>query len=62
VAAHAGRVVEVSAGVSIDIPVGTAFQFRTLGDEPRSALRTTMPPWPNGDAEAVPVEGLWPPT
>ncbi len=55
------RVDEVTAGVSIDIPVGTAFQFRTLGGEPLSAHGTTMPPWPNDDAEAVPVEGPWPP-
>jgi mannose-6-phosphate isomerase-like protein (cupin superfamily) len=56
------RIDEVTPGVSIDIPVGTAFQFRTLGDEPLSAHGTTMPPWPNDDAEAVPVEGPWPPT
>ena len=56
------RVDEVTPGVSIDIPVGTAFQFRTVGDEPLSALGTTMPPWPNDDAEAVPVDGPWPPT
>src|SRR4051794_12174818 len=56
------RVDEVGPGVSIDIPVGTAFQFRTLGDEPLSAHGTTMPPWPNDDTEAVPVEGPWPPT
>jgi mannose-6-phosphate isomerase-like protein (cupin superfamily) len=56
------RVDEVGPGVSIDIPVGTAFQFRTLGDEPLSAVGTTMPPWPNDDAEAVRVDGPWPPT
>jgi mannose-6-phosphate isomerase-like protein (cupin superfamily) len=56
------RIDDVGPGVSIDIPVGTAFQFRTLGDEPLSALGTTMPPWPNDDAEAVPVDGPWPPT
>ena len=55
------RIDEVGPGLSIDIPVGTAFQFRTLGDEPLSALGTTMPPWPNNDAEAVVVEGPWPP-
>jgi mannose-6-phosphate isomerase-like protein (cupin superfamily)/heme-degrading monooxygenase HmoA len=56
------RIDEVTPGVSIDIPVGTAFQFRTLGDEPLSALGTTMPPWPNDDAEAIPVAGPWQPT
>jgi mannose-6-phosphate isomerase-like protein (cupin superfamily)/heme-degrading monooxygenase HmoA len=55
------RIDDVSPGVSIDIPVGTAFQFRTIGDEPLSAVGTTMPPWPNTDDEAIPVEGPWPP-
>jgi len=55
------RIDEVGPGVSIDIPVGTAFQFRTLGDEPLSAVGTTMPPWPNDDAEAIPADGPWPP-
>ena len=55
------RIDEVAPGVSIDIPVGTAFQFRTLGDEPLRAHGTTMPPWPNDDAEAVRVDGPWPP-
>src|SRR4051794_15750214 len=56
------RIDDVSPGVSLDIPVGTAFQFRTIGDEPLSAIGLTMPPWPNDDAEAVPVNGPWPPT
>jgi mannose-6-phosphate isomerase-like protein (cupin superfamily)/heme-degrading monooxygenase HmoA len=55
------RIDEVGPGVSIDIPVGTAFQFRTIGDEPLSALGMTMPPWPNDDAEAIPVDGPWAP-
>ncbi len=56
------RIDEVTPGVSIDIPAGTAFQFRALGDEPLSAHGTTMPPWPNDDAEAIPVEGPWTPS
>ena len=56
------RIDTVQPGVSVDIPVGTAFQFRTIGDEPLSAHGTTMPPWPNDDAEAVPVDGPWPPS
>ncbi len=55
------RIDEVSAGVSLDIPVGTSFQFRTIGDEPLAAVGTTMPPWPNDDAEAIAVDGPWPP-
>ena len=51
-------IVAVEAGVSITIPLGTAFQFRTLGDEPLVFVATTMPPWP-GDGEAVVVQGAW---
>jgi mannose-6-phosphate isomerase-like protein (cupin superfamily) len=50
--------VEVEAGVSIDIEAGTAFQFRTTGDEPLRAVGATMPPWP-GDDEAIRVDGPW---
>lgn len=48
-------------GLSLSIPVGTAFQFRAEGDAPLLALGVTMPPWP-GMEEAVPVEGAWAPT
>ena len=54
-------VVEVAAGVSLTIPLGTHFQFRA---DPAAALAfvaVTMPPWP-GEAEAFPVEGPWPAT
>ncbi len=53
--------VAVTAGVSISIPAGTAFQFRAAGDSPLDAVAVTMPPWP-GAAEAGPAEGIWPPT
>lgn len=52
-------VVEVHAGVSIDIPVGTSFQFRADGESPLEAVAVTMPPWP-GAEEAIFVEGTWP--
>jgi hypothetical protein len=48
-------------GVSIDIPVGTAFQYRCTGTEELRFLCITMPPWP-GDAEATVIEGPWAPT
>ena len=54
-------VVAVEAGVCITIPRGTAFQFRSLGDEPLAAVGVTMPPWP-GPGEATNVEGPWTPT
>ena len=55
------EVVPVEAGVCVTIPLGTHFQFRSLGNEPLVALAATMPPWP-GDGEAVVVPGRWAPT
>jgi mannose-6-phosphate isomerase-like protein (cupin superfamily) len=54
-------VVPVATGVSVSIPVGTTFQFRATGDSLLEAVAVTMPPWPGMD-EAVPAEGIWPPT
>jgi mannose-6-phosphate isomerase-like protein (cupin superfamily) len=48
-------------GVCLTIPLGTHFQFRSLGNEPLSAVAITMPPWP-GEDEAVAVDGPWPPS
>ena len=50
--------VDVCAGVCLDIPTDTRFQFRNTGDEPLCFVVATMPPWP-GAQEAVAVEGLW---
>src|ERR1700759_3394438 len=55
------EIVEVFAGVSLTIPVGTQFQFRSRDKDPLSAIGITMPPWP-GDDEAVVVTGPWQPT
>jgi mannose-6-phosphate isomerase-like protein (cupin superfamily) len=46
-------------GTSLSIPVGTHFQFRTVGDEPFCFIMVTMPPWP-GPGEAVRVPDHWP--
>jgi mannose-6-phosphate isomerase-like protein (cupin superfamily) len=51
---------ELRPGVSLSIPVGTAFQFRSLGPGPLTAVGVTMPPWP-GDDEAEPAVGPWDP-
>jgi mannose-6-phosphate isomerase-like protein (cupin superfamily) len=50
--------VEVTAGVSVSIPLGTHFQLRNDGAQPLAAVAVTMPPWP-GDDEAYLVEGKW---
>jgi mannose-6-phosphate isomerase-like protein (cupin superfamily) len=52
------QVVHLEAGTCLTIPVGTRFQFRSLGSEPLAAIAITMPPWP-GEEEASLVEGLW---
>lgn len=55
------EVTVLTPGVSIDIPVGTAFQYRCNGAEALRFLCITMPPWP-GDVEATQIEGPWVPT
>jgi mannose-6-phosphate isomerase-like protein (cupin superfamily) len=55
------EIVEIGPGLSLAIPAGTSFQFRTDGEEAIQAVGVTMPPWPGMD-EAYAVEGIWPPT
>lgn len=47
-------------GVGVDIPLGTAFQYRCRGGEPLTFTCTGLPPWP-GDDEAVLIDGPWTP-
>ena len=54
-------VVPLEAGVCLTIPLGTHFQFRSLGPGPLAAVAVTMPPWPGAD-EALLVPGPWPAT
>ena len=54
-------VVALETGVCVTIPLGTHFQFRSLGPAPLAAVVVTMPPWPGPD-EAVLVAGHWTPT
>lgn len=55
------RVTALLPGVSVDIPVGTAFQYRNVGDQLLRFICITMPPWP-GDSEATLLAGAWTPT
>lgn len=48
-------------GTAIDIPVGTAFQYRNVSDTELKFICIAMPPWP-GDSEAIYVAGIWQPT
>jgi mannose-6-phosphate isomerase-like protein (cupin superfamily) len=51
----------LAADVSLTIPLGTAFQFRSFGPETLAIVAITMPPWP-GEGEAYAVEGKWAPS
>ena len=52
------EIVTLTAGTSLTIPLGTAFQFRSTGSTSLSAVAITMPPWP-GENEAYAVDGYW---
>jgi mannose-6-phosphate isomerase-like protein (cupin superfamily) len=54
-------ITELTPGTSIDIPVGTAFQYRNVSAQELKFICITMPPWP-GDREARYVDGVWEPT
>ena len=55
-----GELTRLEPGVSVDLPVGTAFQFRVSDDGGLLIVGVTMPPWPGND-EAIPVaDGPWP--
>jgi mannose-6-phosphate isomerase-like protein (cupin superfamily) len=54
------EVVTLIPGTTVSIPAGTAFQFRSTGPEPLTAVAMTMPPWP-GPHEAFEVDGVWQP-
>jgi len=55
----AERMEPLTPGLSVDIPLGAHFQFRTVGSEPLCVLIVTMPPWPGAD-EAARVPDHWP--
>jgi mannose-6-phosphate isomerase-like protein (cupin superfamily) len=54
------EVVAMVPGVCLTVPLGTRFQFRSLGPGRLVAVAITMPPWP-GEDEAYGVEGAWEP-
>lgn len=54
-------ITDLVPGTSVDIPVGTAFQYRNISDQELKFICIAMPPWP-GDSEATYVDGIWKPT
>jgi mannose-6-phosphate isomerase-like protein (cupin superfamily) len=51
-------IIDVGVGDCLTIPLGTAFQYRSVGSAPLAFVAVTMPPWP-GAGEAIFVEGPW---
>jgi mannose-6-phosphate isomerase-like protein (cupin superfamily) len=54
----ASTVTDLEPGTAIDIPVGTAFQYRNVSDQELKFICVAMPPWP-GDREVTFVNGIW---
>jgi hypothetical protein len=52
------EIVEVHTGLSLTIPLGTQFQFRSASNELLAAVSATIPPWP-GEGEAIVFTGPW---
>lgn len=52
----------LAPGVSLSIPVGTAFQFRSDGPGALRIIGTTMPPWPGPDEAEFVNDAPWTPT
>jgi mannose-6-phosphate isomerase-like protein (cupin superfamily) len=53
-------VTELVPGTSIEIPPGTAFQYRNVSGSELKFICIAMPPWP-GEAEATFIDGKWTP-
>lgn len=52
----------LTAGISIDIPLGTHFQYRSSDEEDLIFICITMPPWPGHDEASYVSKGAWIPT
>ena len=54
------EVLEVQAGISLTIPLGTSFQFRNTDNTALEFIIVTMPPWPGADEAILLDAGKWP--
>jgi mannose-6-phosphate isomerase-like protein (cupin superfamily) len=54
-------VIDLVPGTALDIPAGTAFQYRNVSNSDLKFICIDMPPWP-GESEATFVDGKWQPT
>lgn len=58
---HEEQITQLEPGVTIDIPSGTDFQYRS--DEGNLVfICVTMPPWPGADEASYLEQGAWEPT
>ena len=53
------QVLDLNPGLSLTIPLGTAFQFRNTGELPLEFIIATTPPWPGADEAVVLAAGRW---
>lgn len=54
-------ITQLEPGITIDIPLGTEFQYRCTGAD-LVFLCVTMPPWPGADEVRYLEKGAWAPT
>ena len=54
------EVLEVRAGISLTIPLGTSFQFRNTDNTALEFIIVTMPSWPGADEAILLDAGKWP--
>lgn len=54
-------ITQLRAGVSIDIPLGTDFQYRSAAED-LVFICITMPPWTGSDEASVVAKGAWQPS
>jgi mannose-6-phosphate isomerase-like protein (cupin superfamily) len=52
-------ITSLSAGVTIDIPLGTDFQYRSAKECDLVFICFTTPPWPGADEVSYLAEGAW---
>ena len=50
------------SGVTIDIPLGTDFQYRSIPGSDLVFICITMPPWPGANEVCYLNKGIWVPT
>ena len=53
------QLIEARRGLSLTIPLGTAFQFRNTGAVPLEFIIATTPPWPGEDEAILLDAGYW---